>query len=297
MGQVRRCRLMFLESGLRIVMILPIALHACDRLGFFIRDLVDQTIKGHRRQPFPENKYSRCLERRHSNSFAAVLELLQSLLSLQKRTGKIWKTDCQRQLCRALWMKQLCAPQSPVPRNNNHGATGNGSAASTAAATSAAAALAVDAPSPPPRKRARIDKPRDAMTLLIEFFDIYPGLKKQIGGWIVRFGDSSTLPGGPIEAVMARLRAQIVDLAFETKSQKEQGKPRPRQCARKSQNSGQHVSYRSQFTVCRLNSQTFLRAIHRGVRLHVDIQFLPFVVWKYVYIALPEAFPDGCRCR
>ena len=270
-------------------------MHGCDRLGFFIRDLVDQTIQGHRRQPFPVSKYNRYADRRHSSSFAAVMKLLQSLLSLQKGAGRIWKTDCQRQLCRALWMKQLCAPQSLVRRNNDHGVTGNASAAASAA--NSLTALAVDAPSPPPRKRARIDKPRDAMTQLVEFFDVYPGLKKQIGGWIVRFGDSRTLPGGPIEAVMTRLRAQIVDLAFETKSQKEQPKPRLKQCARKSQNSRQHTSFRGQFTVCRFDSQTCLRAICRGVRLHAHMQLVPFIVWKYAHTTLPKAFPDAWRCR
>ena len=171
------------------------------RLGFFLREVVDEILQGKRCYdtdiPKPGNRrtiHPKCTMIHSYGHSRGHWRVLEALLAFHKQIGTIWHIDCQRQWCRAIMRRQQLSD------DRDHDADADSPDLSP--------------PGPPPRKRARTTTSTtttgDAASQLLEFFRSYPGLKKQMGGWIVRFYDPCALSGGPITPLIQTVREQIV---------------------------------------------------------------------------------------
>ena len=183
--------------------------HLCDlcalcRFSAFLQDLSIQTFGG--RRCFDVCYNAGYKEQFKNSHLVALWKLLEVLIEFQHRVGKIWKTDCQRQVCRAMWRQQLCARPPAAPTNDHE-------------ATASDAASAPDAKIEPIK-----DMGGDEIQQLLNFFDLYPRLKRSLGGLIVRFYDPRALSSGPIavlKLIMQRFRLKIVSLGMGSDDQKE----------------------------------------------------------------------------
>jgi len=137
------------------------------------------------------------------NRARKLWKVLEYLLKVGETVGNIWRINCQRQACRTLWRFQLCR-QPTLPINKYVGKHNTGVRVGVTES---------DVSLPSPRKRTRTEKTSDAATQLIEFFKRYPGLKKQIGGWIVRFYDPRALGYGPMDKLIVAVNAKLIDLS------------------------------------------------------------------------------------